>query len=189
MVFWCFDSFLITKAIRDWGELLGIHGKAFGKLINMKNRSFEVLFHKQIRNTRRGSKEKSAMNHSWWQSFQQLLEHFLKSNLYMLYFVSKIRKSTIQFFKRCTNRSWNEEVRAIGSRSLQAEGQFRRAAKSAFGCEMISQPSCLSAKWFRSHLVCLRNFTAILCACEILLSASRYLRPTFFDILLQIFDV
>ena len=27
----------------------------------MKNRSFEVLFHKQIRNARRGSKEKSAM--------------------------------------------------------------------------------------------------------------------------------
>nr|CAN71928.1 hypothetical protein VITISV_020876 [Vitis vinifera] len=32
-----------------------------GKLRNMKNRSFEVLCHKQIRNARRGSKEKSAM--------------------------------------------------------------------------------------------------------------------------------
>ena len=30
------------------------------------------------------------------------------------------------------------------------------AAKSAFGCEMISQPSCSSAK-FRSHFVRLRN--------------------------------
>nr|CAN64761.1 hypothetical protein VITISV_033532 [Vitis vinifera] len=67
-----------------------------------------------------------------------------------------IKKSTIQYFKRFTNRSSNEEVRAIGSRSLQAEGQFRRAAKSAFGCEMISQPSCFSAK-FRSHFVRLRN--------------------------------
>nr|CAN70011.1 hypothetical protein VITISV_000610 [Vitis vinifera] len=34
-----------------------------GKLKNMKNQSFEVLFHKQIRNARRGSKEKSAMKH------------------------------------------------------------------------------------------------------------------------------
>ena len=33
------------------------------------------------------------------------------------------------------------------------------------------------------------NFAAILCACKILLSASKHLRPTFFDILLQIFDV
>ena len=32
-----------------------------GKLRNMKNKSFEVLCHKQIRNARRGSKEKSAM--------------------------------------------------------------------------------------------------------------------------------
>ncbi|RVW86621.1 hypothetical protein CK203_045658 [Vitis vinifera] len=35
-----------------------------GKLRNMKNQSFEVLFHKQIRNARRGSKVKSAMKHS-----------------------------------------------------------------------------------------------------------------------------
>ena len=41
------------------------------------------------------------------------------------------------------------------------------AAKSAFSCEMVS--------------FSLRNFTAILHACEILLSASRYLRPTFLD--------
>ncbi|RVW69793.1 hypothetical protein CK203_064278 [Vitis vinifera] len=35
-----------------------------GKLRNMKNQSFEVLCHKQIRNARRGSKEKSAKKHS-----------------------------------------------------------------------------------------------------------------------------
>ena len=26
--FWCFDSLLITKAIWDWGELLGIHARS-----------------------------------------------------------------------------------------------------------------------------------------------------------------
>ena len=115
----------------------------------MKNRSFEVLCHKQIRNARRGSKEKSVMKHSWWQSFQPLLEHFLKSNLCILYVVSKLRKSTIQFFKRCMIQSWNEGVTAIASRSLQAEGRMLH------GCEIslwlrkccpfaakISQPFC-----------------------------------------------
>ena len=38
-------------------------GQSNWKLRNMKNRSFEVLCHKQIRNARRGSKEKSAMKH------------------------------------------------------------------------------------------------------------------------------
>ena len=109
----------------------------------MKNQSFEVLCHKQIRNVRRGSKEKYAMKHSWWQSCQPLLEHFLKSNLCMLYVISKLRKSTIQCFKQCTIWSWNEGVTAIASRSLQAEGRIlHSAAKSPFCCEMISQPFC-----------------------------------------------
>ena len=101
-----------------------------GKLRNMKNQSFEVICHKQIRNARRGSKEKSAMKHSWWQSCQPLLEHFMESNLYMLYVVSKLRKSTIQCFKWCAIRSWNEGVTAIGSRLLQAEGRILH------GCEI-----------------------------------------------------
>ena len=83
------------------------------------------------------------MKHSWWQSYQPLLEHFLESNLCMLYVVSKLRKSTIQCFKRCTIRSWNEGVTAIASRSLQAEGRILHSvAKSPFCCEMISQPFC-----------------------------------------------
>ena len=141
------------------------------KLRNMRNQSFEVLFHKQIRNARRGSKEKSAMKHSWWQLCQTLLEHFLESNLFMLYVVSKLRNSTIQCFKRCMIQSWNEGVTAIGSRSLQAKGRFCTAAKSALGCENV--------------VLLLRNFAALLharlrCSPE----ASRYLRPTFWDILL-----
>ena len=52
--------------------------------------------------------------------------------------------------------------------SLWLRNHKRMAAKSALGCE-ISQP--------------------ILHACEILLSASRYLRPTLLDFFLQIFVV
>ena len=115
-------------------------------------------------------------------NFQPLLEHFLELNLCILYVILKLEKSVIQRIKWWTIRSWNEGVRAIGSRSHQAKGQFcglwnqPLAEKSQEdGCEMVS---------FR-----LRKFAAILHACEILLSASQYLRPTFLDFLLQIFDV
>ena len=94
----------------------------------------------KIRNANRGSKEKSAMKHFLWQSCKPLLEHFLKSNLYMLYVISNLRNSEIQCFKRCTIWSWNEGVTTIGSRTPQAESQLRSAAKSAFCCEVISQP-------------------------------------------------
>ena len=76
----------------------------------------------------------------WWQSCQPLLEHFLESKLCILCVVSKLRKSEIQCFKWCTIQSWNEGVTAVGSRTPQAESQLRSAAKSAFCCEVISQP-------------------------------------------------
>ena len=115
-------------------------------------------------NARRESKERNLT----WRIQEDsncwtLLEHLLELNLCMLYVVLKLRKSAIQPFKRYTIWSWNEEVGAIGSRLHQAKGQFcrlpnhkRMAAKSAFGCEIISQPSCSFAK-FRSHFVHLRN--------------------------------
>ena len=60
----------------------------------------------------------------------------------------------------------NEGVTAIARRSLQAEGRFCMAAKSALGCENV--------------VLLLRNFAALLhaqlrCSPE----ASRYLQPTF----------
>ena len=67
----------------------------------------------------------------WWkqgtqlQSFIALLEHFPKSNFYILYTISKLRKSRIQQFKPCTIWSWNEKDRAFGRQLHQAEGQFR----------------------------------------------------------------
>ena len=82
--------------------------------------------------------------YSWWQSWKPLLEHFLKSNWCMLYTISKLRKSIIQCFKRCTIQSWNEEVTAIASQSLQAEWSILQSvAKSPFCYEVISQPFCI----------------------------------------------
>ena len=191
----------------------------------MKNQSFEALKSfaiSKIRNVRRGSKEKSAMKHSWWQSYQPLLEHFLKSNLCMLYVVSKLKKSTIQCFKQYTIWSWNEGVTSIASWSLQAEERILHStAKSPFCCEMISQPFCtvlwispwsFPSRWKPnttswkttsqrckiSHLLRsdfaalfehLQNLADLVCTCEMVLSASRYLRPTLGDIFHQIFVV
>ena len=105
-------------------------------------------------NARRESKERNLTwriqedIHCW-----TLLEHFPEFNWCILYVVSKLGKSAIQCFKRCMIQRWNEEVRAIGSRSHQVEGQFRRlrnqplAAKwCPSGCE-ISQPSYTPAKF------------------------------------------
>ena len=54
------------------------------------------------------------------QSSLALLEHFPKSIFYMLYTISKLRKSRIQRFKPCMIWSWNEEDIAFGSQLLQA---------------------------------------------------------------------
>ena len=128
-------------------------------------------------NASRGSKER---NLTWRipedSNYWTLLEHFLGSISWILYIVLKLGKSGIQHFKRCMNRSWNEEVRAIGCEiSLWLRNHKVMAAKLVFGYEMVT--------------FSLRNFAAILYACEILLSASRYLRPTLLDFFLQIFVV
>ena len=76
------------------------------------------------------AKRNLPWGNSWWQSCQPLLEQFLKSNLCMLYVISKLRKPTIQCFKQCMIWSWNEGVTAIGSQSLQVEERILH------GCEI-----------------------------------------------------
>ena len=88
--------------------------------------SFIIFCQKQIMNARRESKERNLTwriqeNNNCWTH----LEHFLESISCILYVVSKLRKSGVQRFKWCTNRSWNEEVIATGSQAHQAKGQFR----------------------------------------------------------------
>ena len=50
--FWCFDSFLITKANLRLRRVIWNPWQSNGKLRNMKSRSFEVLCHKKIQNAR-----------------------------------------------------------------------------------------------------------------------------------------
>ena len=55
------------------------------------------------------------------------LEHFLESIVYILYIVSKLRKSAVQLFKRYANRSWNKEVMAIWRQLRKVEGPFQNS--------------------------------------------------------------
>ena len=42
-----------------------------------------------------------AMRNSKDRSYKENLEHFLESNSYMLYIISKLEKSRVQHFKQC----------------------------------------------------------------------------------------
>ena len=79
------------------------------------------------------SKEKQRENEEnrgqQLQSSFTLLEHFPKSIFYMLYTISKLRKSRIQHFKPCTIWSWNEEDMAFGRQLLQACTKFAQHLK------------------------------------------------------------
>ena len=56
-------------------------------------------------------------------------EYLTESILYILYSFSKIGKLGVQRFKRCTNRSWNEEVMVIWRQLHQVEGSFQNDFK------------------------------------------------------------
>ena len=131
------------KHAKWWRSYLDKLWKSFWKLKFMKNQSFEVLCHKQIRNARRRSKEKSTMKHSWWQSCQLLLEHFLNYIFYILYTISKLRKSRIQCFKR-----WQFGVEMKELQPLQAD---HSKLKEEIFKVLRNHP--FVAKWFRSLFV------------------------------------
>ena len=173
--FGVFYSILITKAIQDWGEFYRIHGKVIGSSFTWRIQALKL--YSPLPKANQESKERNLTwriqeDSNCWPH----LEYFLESISYILYVFSKPRKSGIQRFKQYTNWSWNEGVIAIGSQSHQV------------GCEI--------SLWLRNHPLATkwRPSTCeisqpILHACEIHLSASRYLGPTLLDFFLQIFVV
>ena len=70
-------------------------------------------------------KRRENFGHWFYCHFGTYLEHFLESILYILYTVSKLGKSGVQFFKRCPNRNWNEKVMVIARKLDRAEREFR----------------------------------------------------------------
>ena len=134
-----------------------------------------VLCQNQIMNARRESKERNLTwriqeDRNCWTHLEYLIE-FISC---ILYVTSKLGKSAIQSFQQCMNWSWNKEVIAIGSQSHQAEGQFRNYEITRY--KLRNQP--LAEKW---RLSAYEISQPILHACEIHLSASRYLRLTLLD--------
>ena len=110
--------------------------------------SFIVFCQKQIMNARWGNKERNLTwriqeNKNYWTH----LEQFLKSISCILYVVSKLGKSEVQHFKRCTNQSWIEEVMAIGIKSHQAGSQFR-------SCEISLVMRNVDFQLAKSHSTC-----------------------------------
>ena len=110
--------------------------------------SFKILCQKQIMNESRESNER---NLTWRIHFMHTICCFE---------AQEVSNPTLQIV-----HDSELKVIAIGSQSHQVEDQFHRLRNhKRDGWEM--------------ETFSLRNFIAILHACEILLSASRYLRPT-----------
>ena len=81
---------------------------------------------------RRGKQSEENRGQQLQSSFA-LLEHFPKSIFYMLYTISKLRKSRIQRFKPCTIWSWNKEDMAFGRQLHQAMFTIIHLAKISQG--------------------------------------------------------
>ena len=95
------------------------------------------------------------------------LEYFLKTIIYILYIVSKHRKSGVQRFKRFANRSWNEEVMNIWRQLHQVGGSFR----NDFKIQLMNSKS--TSKWhqFRIHplpLWCSASSTPVIASIQLM---------------------
>ena len=141
-------AFSYTKANQEWGRAVYSSWQSFWKLNSWRTKLWSSIalcqsHSKYARKEQRREEKQSEENRGQQlQSSLALLEYFPKFIFYILYTISKLRKSTIQCFKRYVIRSWNEGVIAIASRSLQAEGRFLH------GCEIS-----LLLWEFRSHFV------------------------------------
>ena len=136
--FGVFDSFLITKAIQDWGEFFRIHGKAIRSSFTWKTQALE-LYSPLPKANQECKEEKQREEFNMKKSKRTASVGHISSSSWspcILYVISKLGKSEVQRFKWYANQSWNEEVMAIRSKSHQVERQFRK---------LRNQPFC--AKW------------------------------------------
>ena len=182
--FGVFDSFLITKAIQDWGKFYRIQGKLNGSSFTRRIQALEL--HSPLPKVNQECKEGKQREKSNMKKFKRTatLRHISSTFWSPFYAYHMSFRSSGSQESNASNgaQSWNEEVMAIGSKSQQVERQFRKlrnhkvlVAKSAFLCEMET----FSLRDFAAHVAC----------CEIHLSAFWYLQQTLLDFFLQIFVV
>ena len=137
-------AFLSLKQAKNEGELCIVHGKPSWSSNTWRIQALELR--NPLPKPNQECKEEIRERNLTWtkeSSRRTHLEYFLESILYIPYIVSKLGKSEVQRFKRCTNQSWNEEFMAIWRQLHQAKRQFRKlqnhkmqAAKSTFSWEM-----------------------------------------------------
>ena len=110
---------------------------------------------------RRGKQSEENRGQQLQSSFT-LLEYFPKSIFYMLYTISKLRKSRSQHFKLCMIWSWNEEDMAFGRQLLQACAKFAQHLEirtTPPGCAKFAQ------HLLNSHSPCVVRI--FLCFCRL----------------------
>ena len=102
---------------------------------------------------RKAKRSKEENRGQQLQSSFALLEHFPKSNFYMLYTILKLLKLRIQRFKPCMIWSWNEEDMAFGRQLLQVCENFAHPPLAVrMVCEVRTPPS--GVRKFRTPLAC-----------------------------------
>ena len=67
--------------------------------------------------------------------------------LYILYVILNLGNSRVQLFKRCANRSWNEEVMTIWKQLHKVEGSFRNHSE----IQLMNSKSISKWHQFRIH--------------------------------------
>ena len=154
----------------------------------MRKRKTRISWVWKMRNDHYGVRKKAIKHGKWgmkqdsvaWKFRTQKSDGIIYSNfeekfralprfhcIHIIY-LSKLGKSRVQRFKRCANRSWNEEVIAIWRQLHQARGSFRN------DLEIQLMNSKSTSKWhqFWIHplpLWCFTSFTSGI--------ASRALHP------------
>ena len=142
--FGVFDSFLITKAIQDWGEFYKIHGKAIGSSFIWRNQAFKLYspFPKENHECKEGKqREKSNMKNS---RGQKLLDTFWAlPGVHFMHTICrfkawKVRNPTLQTVRKSelkwrSYRHWKPITPSW--RPISQLWNYKvLAAKSAFGC-------------------------------------------------------
>ena len=161
--FGVFDSFLITKAIQDWGEFYRIHGKAIGSSFTWRTQPLELYSPLPKANhecKEKKQREKSNMKNS---RGQQLLDTFRE--LHGVHFMHtifhfeawEVRNPTLQTVSELALKWRSYSHWKTITPSWRPISQLRNhkvlAAKLAFGCKMET----FSLRNFVAHLACLRN--------------------------------
>ena len=167
-----FDSFLITKAIWDWGELFGIHGKAMEISETWRTKALKSF-----------SISKSGMqggevkrNLPWSIFYDSHVSHFWSTSWSPIYVCYMSFQSL-----------GSQKANASNGVQFGAEMKELHPLEAEY-CKLKANFAALRS-YFAALFVRLRNLTDLVFTYEMVLSASRYLWPTLWDIFLQIFVV